>query len=368
MRKKQFMGLAMVMMIAAGAMAGCSSSSSSSSTTAASETTEAETTAENSEGSTGEEASSGEESTEEITIEQPDGYPKKNITVICPYSAGGTTDLCIRGLVEAIPDGTLPKGINILVNNVTGGGGLVGTQQFVNSASDGYTLGIVNCDLILNKVYGNTEITYDQFTPVACLMNQPNLILVNKDAEFQTFTEFIDYAKAHPGEVKVGNSGEGTIPRLCAEAVEKALGLEFKYVNYDGDTNSVTAVVSGEVDVTMCSAAPAIGQLQAGTIKAIAVSSNERMESYPDVPAWSEECEELKDTQILTWVYLAVKNDVDEDITNYLTDVFALANATDEFKETQKSFSIETTTFDGVEATEEFMQKQYDMYDELVNQ
>jgi tripartite-type tricarboxylate transporter receptor subunit TctC len=365
MRKFRFMGLAMAMLMAAGTAAGCGSSSTGSTTAAA--TTAAETKA--AESSAGEKtAESAAESKAAGSVAKPDNYPKKNISVVCPYSAGGTTDLCIRGLVDAIPDGTLPSGVNILVNNVTGGGGLVGTQQFVNSASDGYTLGIVNCDLILNKVNGNTEITYDQFTPVACLMNQPNLILVNKNAEFQTFKEFVDYAKAHPGEVKVGNSGEGTIPRLCAQAVEKALGLEFKYVNYDGDTNSVTAVVSGEVDVTMCSAAPAIGQLQAGTIKAIAVSSNKRMESYPDVPAWSEECEELKDTQILTWVYLAAKKDVDTGITDYLTDIFAQANATDKFKETQKSFSIEPTTFDGVESTEEFMQKQYDMYDKLVNQ
>jgi tripartite-type tricarboxylate transporter receptor subunit TctC len=363
MRRIRFMGLAMAMLVAAGA-AGCGASAKGSTTaaeTTASGAAAAESAAEN-------KTTEGDGTTAEGTISKPENYPKKNISVVCPYSAGGTTDLCIRGLVDAIPDGTLPGGVNILVNNVTGGGGLVGTQQFVNSASDGYTLGIVNCDLILNRVNGNTDITYDQFTPVACLMNQPNLLLVKKDAEFQTFGEFVEYAKAHPGEIKVGNSGEGTIPRLCAEAVEKALGLEFKYVNYDGDTNSVTAVVSGEVDITMCSAAPAIGQLQAGTIKAIAVSSNKRMESYPDVPAWSEECEELKDTQILTWVYLAVKNDVDTEISDYLTDVFALANATDKFKETQKSFSIEATTFDGVEATEEFMQKQYDMYDALVNQ
>ena len=173
-------------------------------------------------------------------------YPSKNITVICPYGAGGTTDLCIRGMVDAIPDGTLPKRVNILTNNVTGAAGLVGSTQFVNSPSDGYTLGILNCDLILHNVKGTTEISYDQFTPVACLMNQPNLVVVNTEGKFNSFEDLMNYAKENPGELKVANSGEGGIPRLCAQAVEQALGLEFKYINYDSDGACAVAVVAGD--------------------------------------------------------------------------------------------------------------------------
>lgn len=293
-------------------------------------------------------------------------YPSKDISVVCPYAAGGTTDLCIRGLIDAVPDDAKPSGVNITVSNVTGGGGLVGTTQFKNADADGYTLGIVNCDLVLNKVNGNTEISYDEFTPIACLMNQPNLMLVKADAPYSTFEEFVDYAKAHPGEVKIGNSGEGTIPKLSAQAVEKELGLEFKYVTYDGDTNSITAVVSGEVDATFCSAAPAMGQLNAGTIKVLTVTDNKRMESFPDVPAMGELYEELADTRILTWVYLAVRNDVPAEHIKYLQDLFAKANANESFAETQKSFSIEKTTFEGSDQVKEFMEQQYAFYEGLI--
>lgn len=293
-------------------------------------------------------------------------YPSKDISVVCPYSAGGTTDLCIRGLIEAVPDDAKPSGVNITVSNVTGGGGLVGTTQFKNADADGYTLGIVNCDLVLNKVNGNTDISYDEFTPVACLMNQPNLLLVKADAPYDTFEEFVDYAKAHPGEVKIGNSGEGTIPKLSAQAIEKGLGLEFKYVTYDGDTNSITAVVSGEVDATCCSAAPAMGQLNAETIKVLTVTDNKRMESFPDVPAMGELYEELAETRILTWVYLAVRNDVPAENIKYLQDMFAKAGANESFAETQKSFSIEKTTFEGTDQVKEFMKQQYAFYEELI--
>ena len=294
-------------------------------------------------------------------------YPSQNISVICPYSAGGTTDLCVRGMTESIPDGVLPSGVNITANNVTGGAGLVGANQFRNSSSDGYTLGIVNCDLVLSKVNGNTDISYDEFTPLACLMKQPNLILVSADAPYDTFEEFVEYAKAHPGEVKVGNTGEGTLTKLSAQSFEQALGLEFTYVNYDGDTNSITGVVAGEVDMTCCSAAPAIGQLTAGTIKALAITDNERTEMFPDVPAMGELYEELKDIRILTWVYLAIKNDAPEEVVTYLQDAFAQASATEEFEETLAAFSIMPAEFEGTDGALQFMQEQYEFYDSLIN-
>lgn len=293
-------------------------------------------------------------------------YPSKDISVICPFSAGGTTDLCVRGLIEGIPDADKPSGVNITVSNVTGGGGLVGSNQFRNAGADGYTLGIVNSDLILNKVNGNTDISYDEFTPVACLMNQPNLVLINANAPYDTFEGFIEYAKANPGQVKVGNSGVGTIPRLNAEVIEKNLGLEFKYVNYDSDSSSITGVVSGEVDITCCSAAPAMGQLTAGTIKAVAVTDNQRMESFPDVPGMGELYSELSDVRMLTWVYLAVKKDVPEENITYLQDLFAKASANESFHETQKSFNVEQTAFEGADEAKAFMQEQYEFYEELI--
>lgn len=293
-------------------------------------------------------------------------YPSKDISVICPCSAGGTTDLTVRGAIDAIPADKKPKGVNITVSNVSGGGGLVGTNQFRNAEADGYTLGIVNCDLLLNQAKGNTDISYEEFTPVASLMNQPNLVLVKSDAPYDTFEEFVEYAKAHPGEVKIGNSGEGTIPKLSAQAIEKVLDLEFKYVNYDGDTNSITAVVSGEVDATCCSAAPAMGQINAGSIKVLAVTDNQRMESFPDVPAMGELYEELKDTRVLTWVYLAVRNEVPEKDVAYLQDLFKAATESDKFAETRKSFSIEPISFQGTDAEKEFMKEQYEFYQSFI--
>ena len=132
-------------------------------------------------------------------------YPTKDITVVVPYGAGGTTDLCVRGVLDAVDKSVVTK--NFIVSNVTGGSGLVGASQFVNAKSDGYTIGVLNCDLVLNNVLGNTDITSDQFVPLACIENDPYLFVVSKDAPYQTFEEFVDYAKAHPGEVTVADRG-----------------------------------------------------------------------------------------------------------------------------------------------------------------
>ena len=153
-------------------------------------------------------------------------YPTKDITVVVPYGAGGTTDLCVRGVLDAVDKSVVTK--NFIVSNVTGGSGLVGASQFVNAKSDGYTIGVLNCDLVLNNVLGNTDITSDQFVPLACIENDPYLFVVSKDAPYQTFEEFVDYAKAHPGEVTVADTGAGAAPHLAYLALTQDLGLDLK--------------------------------------------------------------------------------------------------------------------------------------------
>ena len=123
----------------------------------------------------------------------------------------------------------------------------MGATQFTNAAADGYTIGVLNCDLVLNNVMGNTDITYDQFAPLACIENDPYLFVVSKDAPYQTFEEFVEYAKANPGTVTVADTGSGAAPHLAYLALVQDLGLDLKTVAYDSAADSVVAVVSGEV-------------------------------------------------------------------------------------------------------------------------
>lgn len=298
--------------------------------------------------------------------ESKDVYPTKNINAICPYGAGGTTDLAMRGLFDAVAEDAMPSGTSFVVSNVSGGSGLVGASQFANSNADGYTIGVVNCDLVLNKVLGNTEISVDQFTPLVAIQTDPYMVIVRDDSPFKTFEELVDYALEHPGEVSIGDTGEGGVPHLAVTALEKNLGLSFKSVSYDSSGDSVVAVVSGEVDATISHSAPAAGQLDAGGVKAIAVTSNERLSTYPDVPAIGELYDELSDMQVMSWIFVVTLKDAPEESVTFLRDVFGNAIKSDKFQKTLASFYMQKTNLPDSKAMIDFIDNQYAYYQTLV--
>ena len=264
-------------------------------------------------------------------------YPTKDITVVVPYGAGGTTDLCVRGVLDAVPDDVIST--NFMVSNVTGGSGLVGATQFTNAAADGYTIGVLNCDLVLNNVMGNTDITYDQFAPLACIENDPYLFVVSKDAPYQTFEEFVEYAKANPGTVTVA---------------------------YDSAADSVVAVVSGEVQAAITASGAAVGQMDGGNIVPLAVTSNERLSTYPDVPAMGELYEELADMQVNSWIMLAVSADTDPAIVSFLQEAFAPAAVSDAYRATQEGFFFQPVEEMSNEDMLSFVASQQDYYTSLI--
>ena len=107
-------------------------------------------------------------------------YPKQNINVVVQYSAGGGTDLSVRGVLDGVKD--VP--VNFSVSNVTGNGGLIGLTQVANSKADGYTLGVVNTDFIINMVLGNTDMTLDTFSPLACALRDPFVLIIGNNENY----------------------------------------------------------------------------------------------------------------------------------------------------------------------------------------
>ena len=264
---------------------------------------------------------------------------KKDLTALVYWAAGGTTDTCVRSVINAIPDDMLSK--NIIVSNVAGGSGLVGATQFVNSKADGYTIGVLNCDLVLNHALGNTDISSDQFIPLACIEQDPYLFLVPADAPYDTFEEFVEYAKANPGTISIGDTGSGAVPHLVYTVLNKYLGLDMKTVAYDSSADSVIATVSGECQATVTAPGAAAGQLEAGTLKAIASSGAERLSAYPDVPCMSECYEELKDMNILSWIMVVALKDSPADAVSYLQEIFSTAATSEEYQKTLQDFSFQ---------------------------
>ena len=323
-------------MLLASSLVACGGSSSTTSTTAAPATTAAAAT-------TAAPAATEAAKTEaaaEAAADTKAWEPESNITVIVPYSAGGTTDLSCRGVTGAIDTSKLPSGVSVVVDNVTGGSGLVGITQFANSANDGYTVGIINCDFIMNMALGNTDLSYENFIPVGCVMNDGNLIFVKADAPYNTYEEFVQYARDNGG-VTVSDAGAGAVQAVVTAITAKKLDAPITAVHYDDAGAAVIGVISGEVDAVCCSSVTAASQYEAGNLKALATSGSERMSTFPDVPTLAE-CfpDELGDVNIPVWVFLAVRNDTDPAIVDYLSDMFGTAIKTEDYAKVRSQFML----------------------------
>lgn len=342
---KTVVSLALTSAMAASLLAGCgaakeeaaaTSAASAASTSAAS--TSAASTSETAEAtSTSAEAADGE-------VTKPDGYPEKNVQVIVPFSAGGNTDMSTRALLNVVSE---DQGITFVVDNKTGNSGLIGMEALANSEADGYTLGAVAVDLELHICFGRTEVSMDQYTPIAATMADPYGILIATDnPNYTDLQSFVEYAKANPGAVKVGTSGAGAAPHLAALAFAQKLGIEFSYFVYDGSADCVTAIASKEIDCTFTQPTPAVAQIEAGTEKMIGFLADERLGSYSDVPTVNEEYPEA-DLVMRGWVMVAAPAGIPEDIKDYLVSAFAKALETDEYKTNIENLGMQHTVIYG---------------------
>ena len=288
-------------------------------------------------------------------------YPKQNINVVVQYSAGGGTDLSVRGVLDGVKD--VP--VNFSVSNVTGNGGLIGLTQVANSKADGYTLGVVNTDFIINMVLGNTDMTLDTFSPLACALRDPFVLIIGNNENYSTLEEFVDYAKAHPGEIVVGETGTGAAPTLAITAMENALGIDVSNVTYEGSADCVTAVVGGHIDATFAQACNATAQVAAGNAKIIGVLANDRLAAFPDVPTFAEVYPDQIDFEFMGFCVISCPAGVDPAIQDYLSEKLRAGVDSDSFAQTLDSLGMQTTNMDQAQL-KDFLSQQLELYTELL--
>lgn len=285
-------------------------------------------------------------------------YPNRNISVIVQFSAGGPTDLSVRGLLDS------SKGATFAVENVTGGAGLIGLTRVATSPTDGYTLGCINVDLAINYAMGRTDLSPTDFVPLACSIFDPYTLVVRADAPYDNIQEFVEYCKAHPGEVIIGDSGVGAAPNLCAAAIADFFDIEYRLVSYDGSADCVTATVGGHIDGTFTQLSPAKGQLEAGGLKAIACVANNRMSSWPDIPTIKETYPDI-DFEFVGWVFVSAYKGTDPAICEYLEKSLGEASASEEFQAKLESLSMVNQVMTTEEASQ-FCKDQIDLYKEIL--
>lgn len=214
-------------------------------------------------------------------------FPSRPVHIFVPYTAGGGVDILARTLGDAI---SRQWGQSVVVENRPGAGGIVASQALVTSAPDGYTLMVVASGHATNAfLYPKLPYdTFKDFTPISTLASSPNILLVRADSPFKTLADVIAQAKAKPGSLSFAHAGNGTTTQLAGELLKKLANIDLGAIPYKGGVPAINDLLGGQISMSFNNAPEALGLLEAGALRALAVTTAKRSPFLLDVPTIGE--------------------------------------------------------------------------------
>lgn len=214
-------------------------------------------------------------------------YPSQSIKFLVPYTAGGTSDAIARQVGHRL-SGVLKQ--PVIIENRGGAGGTVGTGLAAKSPADGYTVLVTLSSHTINPgLY--KELSYDterDFKAVTLLANGPQILAINPKIPANNLKEYLDWVKKNPDEANYASGGQGTPGHLAAELLSSVSGIKFQHIPYRGGGAAVTDVIGGQVNAVWVTAIAAIPHVKAGRLKALAVTTKNRVSALPAVPTIAE--------------------------------------------------------------------------------
>ena len=274
---------------------------------------------------------------------QPSGsggsdYPKQDITLIVPYAAGGTTDLLARALTSQLGE---ELGVNVVVQNVEGGGGTTGTSQAVNSKADGYTLAICsNGGYLINPEVNDVGYTWETTTPVCIVSEIPIAIGVAADSGYETLADLIDAARAKPGSLTYVTPGANSTPHLLAAAIGLQEDISWNHSPNSSSPAAIAELIGGHTDAVCINLPTFATYTESGEVRLLAVTGDERDPAYPDVPTFGELGYDFPAS-----VYFCIVGPagLDETVVTTLSDAVGEAMADPEVQDTFTSLNFPAT-------------------------
>ena len=216
------------------------------------------------------------------------GFPNKPIKLICPFPAGGGTDLIARFVAKHLGD---RLGQNVIVDNRGGANGAIGTQALMQAEPDGYTIGVISDGpMIINPILyeRNPYHPLRDFVPVAMINRFPSMLTAHPSVPANNVAELIALAKAKPGSLTYSSGGIGNFSHMGLELLALQAGIKIVHVPYRGVGPATLGVVAGDVQLMYNNVATAIEHVRAGKLKGLAVGDAKRLQGLPDVPAIAE--------------------------------------------------------------------------------
>jgi tripartite-type tricarboxylate transporter receptor subunit TctC len=219
---------------------------------------------------------------------QPSDYPSKAVNFIVPFAPGGVTSLFARVLGSKLEQ---RLGKPFVVENRPGGGGVLAATAVARAAPDGYTIMMASSTVLAINVTVRKNLPYDprkELTPIALLARVPFVLVVNPSLPIQSVADLVKLAKDKPGQLSYGTPGPGTFHHLNAEMFKGIFGIDLVHIPYKGSAPALNDLVGGHIQMMFCDVPPAMALIEAGKIRALGVTTKERVPAVPNIPPLAE--------------------------------------------------------------------------------
>lgn len=264
---------------------------------------------------------------------EPTGWvPKEDIEFVIPFGAGGGNDVMVRKIIEIIEKKDLCP-VNVVPVNKSGGSGVVGySYMTAKGAGYEYSLASTSASFYTQPLTGNSPFTADtnSFSFVAHMVKDPTVLVANPKLGFTSIQDVVDYAKAHPGELKWGGVGVASDDAILMYMLNDVFDIELTYVPYDDGGTHIAALLGGHIDLSVLAPAEAQEHMTTGSLSALAACADERMSFLPEVPTFVEQGVDINHQQSRG---IVMNPGVSEEVLAYYSDLFKRVSETQEWQE-----------------------------------
>jgi tripartite-type tricarboxylate transporter receptor subunit TctC len=272
------------------------------------------------------------------TVTTTTKFPDKPITLIVPFGVGGGMDLVARLLEKSAPT---HLGQPLVIINKPGGAGALGWNELASAVPDGYTLGISGAEILLQPLYGQTKYHYPTaLEPIAQISESPQILAVLASQPWENINDLIEYAKQHPGQLKFGHAGVGSINHIVGESFGKNAAIHIEQVPYQSAAEVMTSLLGGHVQIAILTAALGKEQMKSGIVRTLAIGSEQRLTDpvFANVPTFKEQGFNIVDRG---WFGIAAPKDLPLEVKNKLADGFKAIINEPEFKKNIENLGLE---------------------------
>lgn len=287
-------------------------------------------------------------------------YPSMPVTLVVPWKVGGGSDVSARAASNVFKN--YANGQPLVISNIEGGSGVQGVSEYMTYEPSPYSLLSWATAQTIKTHMQDTKFAATDFRPICGVVADSPYILVKADSPFETINDLVEYAKANPGKLTVGNSGTGGGNHLAALQLCLATGIEVNHIAYEGGAASSSAVLSGEIDCSMNMPAEGLTSVEAGDLRMLCLFAENRSDFWPDVPTAKECGIDVVNNQTRGVV---ISKDAPEEAAAALEAIFEQVCQDEEFKQALKDLNINGVWLDA-EAYGKTIEQENALYQEII--